>query len=89
MRLSSKAIASFCLVLIVCSVLAVALHHHSTSSESAKCSVCVAAHSASPTLDSYEQDDGYIPIATLKQETVAAKQSVIAFALLVRPPPDR
>jgi len=86
MRSISKAVAALCLVLTFWSAIAVVAHHHN-STEAAKCTVCAAAHSAFP------QPTSTLPNATVISETVfrveplARKQSFIAFALYVRPPP--
>ena len=48
MRSSVKCVALLCLLLTFWSAFAFAAHHHSKSTESAKCTVCVAAHSAAP-----------------------------------------
>jgi len=49
MRSISKKIAWLCLLLMLSSAIAVVAHHHSDANESARCTVCVAAHSAAPT----------------------------------------
>jgi len=41
-------VALFCSVLTLWSAFAFAAHHHSNRAESAKCTLCVAAHSAAP-----------------------------------------
>ena len=46
MRFVIKSIATFCLLLTIWSAVGFAAHHHSSSTESAKCTVCVAAHTA-------------------------------------------
>jgi hypothetical protein len=88
MRLMSKRIAWLCLVLTFWSALAFAMHQHANASESVKCTVCVAAHSASPKATSNLPNATFVPVSTFQPEPVSAKQRLIAFALSVRPPPQ-
>jgi hypothetical protein len=89
MRPISKRIAWLCLLLMLWSAIAFAAHHHSDGAESAKCSVCVAALSASPTAPALPSRTIFLAVSTVRTEpVVAAKQRLIAFALTVRPPPE-
>ena len=88
MRSISKCIACMCVVLTFWSAIAFATHHHSNATESATCTVCIAAHSASPTLSSTPRPATFIALVILRVEPVPAKQRLIAFALSVRPPPE-
>jgi hypothetical protein len=88
MRSISKPIAWMCLLLMFGSALAFAGHHHSSATEAASCTVCIAAHSASPKTTSTLPDATFVPVATFRPKPVSAKQRVIAFALCVRPPPS-
>ena len=83
----SKAIACVCLLLTCAMAFALVVHHHSTSSESATCTVCVAAHSAAPKAIAKPLRAMFIPVSTIRVESVCAKQQLAAFALSVRPPP--
>jgi len=87
MRSISKTIAWMCLLLTLLSAVAFVVHHHSSATEAAKCTVCVAARSASPKATSTLPDATFVPVATFRSKPVSAKQRVIAFALCVRPPP--
>jgi hypothetical protein len=88
MRTLSKRIAFLCMLLTLWSVYAFAAHHHSSSIEAAKCTVCVAAHSASPVSVSKLLNTAPVPVSRMVAAVpVAAKQRLIAFALAVRPPP--
>jgi hypothetical protein len=87
MRPFSKVVACFCLLLTFWSVFAFAAHHHSNANEAAKCTVCVAAHSAAPKLTARLPKAAFVCISTFRAEPVSAKQSIVAFALNVRPPP--
>jgi hypothetical protein len=89
MRSISKKIAWLCLLLMLSSAIAVVAHHHSDANESARCTICVAAHSAAPTLAVPPPHVTFVAVSTLKAEpVVSAKQRLITFALSVRPPPE-
>src|SRR5437867_4353336 len=47
MRSNVKRLAVFCTLLMLWSAIAVVAHHHSTKSESVRCTVCVGAHAQS------------------------------------------
>jgi hypothetical protein len=82
-----KSLAVMCLLLMFWSAIAFAAHHHSNGTESAKCTVCVAAHSAAPKATVSLLKAKFTPISTFLPERVFAAQSFVAFALSVRPPP--
>jgi hypothetical protein len=88
MRSISKKVAFFCLILTFWSALAFAAHHHSSANEAAKCTVCIAAHSASPRAESTPRPTTFVVVSTFQAEPVSAKKRFIAFALSVRPPPS-
>lgn len=87
MRSIFKYVVVLCLVLTLWSAAAVVIHHHSKGTESARCTVCVAAHSAVPKAISGLLHATFVRISTLRTQSVSAKACVIAFALTVRPPP--
>jgi hypothetical protein len=87
MRPFSKGIACFCLLLTFWTAFAFAAHHHSNANEVAKCTVCVAAHSAAPKAAARLPKAEFVHVSTFRAEPVSAKQCLIAFALSVRPPP--
>jgi hypothetical protein len=88
MRLFSKRIALLCLMLTLWSALAFVAHHHSSATEAAKCTVCLAAHSASPKSSSQSPKVTFVSVSTFRPQAVSAKQSLVVFALSVRPPPS-
>ena len=88
MRSISKLIACFCLLLAFSSSIAFAAHYHSNDADAAKCTVCVAAHSASPNTSSPSPKVTFVSLSTFRPQPVSAKQSVVVFALSVRPPPS-
>jgi len=87
MRSIFKGIAYLCLALTLLSAVSVVTHHHSSATESAQCTVCVAAHSASPKPAGVLTSATFAPIAVFRAEAVSAKQRLVGFALSVRPPP--
>jgi hypothetical protein len=88
MRSISKTIAWLCLLLTISSALAFAVHDHSSALEAAKCTVCVAAHSAAPQAVAILTPSSFVFASVSPRETVSTKQRLIAFALRVRPPPS-
>jgi hypothetical protein len=87
MRSITKRIATLCLLLTIWSALAFAAHHHSSANDSATCTVCVVAHSASPKTTTTLPGVMFVSVSVFRPEPVATKQRLIAFALCVRPPP--
>jgi hypothetical protein len=87
MRSLSKKIAVLCLLLTLCSAVATITHHHSSANDAAKCSVCVAAHSAAPQAASVLPNQIFVRVFVSQSEPVSAKQCLTTFALSVRPPP--
>jgi hypothetical protein len=82
-----KVVATMCLVLTLWSAFALAFHHHSSAVGSSHCTVCVAAHSASPEVIVADSQVAFVFLATLQADAVASKKRVETFALTVRPPP--
>jgi hypothetical protein len=64
-----------------------AAHHHANAAESAKCTVCIAAHSAAPKPTASLLKATFSAVSTLRVEPLCSKQRLVAFALSVRPPP--
>jgi hypothetical protein len=87
-RLASKKIALLCLLLAFWSAIEFAAHQHSNANESAKCTVCIAAHSASPKTTTTLPRVLFVSVSTFLPEPISAKQRLIVFALCVRPPPS-
>lgn len=86
MRPTSKKVTLLCLLLILFSAVASAVHHHSEGTE-AKCTVCMTAHSAVPRIAAAPLRVSFTSAFIVQAEPVSAKQHVVAFALSVRPPP--
>lgn len=82
-----KFAAAICLVLTLWSALAVVAHHHPKGTDSAKCTVCVVAHSASPNVGVNVTKTTFTSISAFRADPASPKQRFVAFALSVRPPP--
>lgn len=87
MRSIVKPVAVMCVLLTLWSAVAFAAHHHSNGTESAKCTVCVAAHSAAPKAATNLARATFAPVATFLADPVLATERFVSFALSVRPPP--
>jgi hypothetical protein len=74
-------------LLTIWSAIAFITHQHSSATEAAKCTVCVAAHSASPKATSNLLKATFVAVSAVQPQPVSAKQRLIVFALNVRPPP--
>jgi len=86
-RSISKRIACLCVLLTFWSALAFAAHQHSSDTETSTCTVCVAAHSASPQTATTLPRVMFVSVSTFLPEPVSAKQRLTVFLLCVRPPP--
>jgi len=62
-------------------------HNHPTATESASCSICVAAHSTSPTLSTSHVRPVFATVGVLQEEAVIAKAWLDVFELGIRGPP--
>jgi hypothetical protein len=88
MRLIAKRVALFCLLLTLWSAYAIGTHHHSSSADAVKCTVCVSANSASPVAASKLPSATFALLGVLVLEQHSPKQSYLVFALAIRPPPE-
>jgi hypothetical protein len=87
MRLWVRWSAWLCLFLMVWTAAAESTHNHPTLRDSASCSICVAAHSASPTLSSSPAAPVFAAIGLLREEEVNAKTQFDFSELGIRGPP--
>ena len=87
MRSIVKHIAVLCVLLTFWSAVAFVAHHHSSATDTLKCTVCAAAHSSSPKATSALANRTFVRVFTLQSQSVSAKQRLVGFALSVRPPP--
>src|SRR5207248_7420007 len=65
MRSNVKRLAVFCTLLMLWSAIAVVAHHHSTKSESVRCTVCVGAHSAAPRAISNRPSPSFVRVSVV------------------------
>jgi hypothetical protein len=68
-------------------VAAESTHNHPTQTESASCSICVVAHSASPTVSSSQAAPVFAAIGLLREEDVVAQARFDFSELGSRGPP--
>lgn len=88
MRPVVKRIACLCVLLTLWSAMAFASHVHLHPADAARCSICVAAHSASPAPPAAVVPIPLLTIADVPVQPVrAAMRRLAIFALSVRPPP--
>jgi hypothetical protein len=62
-------------------------HHHPTQTESASCSICVVAHSASPTVVSSQCAPVLATVGLLQEKDVVAKARLDSADAGIRGPP--
>jgi hypothetical protein len=87
MRSIVKHVALMCLLLMCWSAVAFVAHHHSKGADSAKCTVCVSAHSAVPKATAHLLKATFTVASSFRVDPVSVKQLLVVFALSVRPPP--
>jgi hypothetical protein len=88
MRSTAKRIACLCVLLTIWSAVAFAAHQHSSATESSSCTVCIAAHSASPKATTKLPQVMFVSVSLVRVEPVLAKQCPAVLVLSVRPPPS-
>jgi len=87
MRLWLRWSAWLCLSLMFWTAAAESTHNHATRTESASCSICVAAHSASPAASSGHAAPVFAAVGLLQDEDIIAKAQLDASNLGIRGPP--
>jgi hypothetical protein len=87
MRFSSRWLAWLCLSLMLWTAVAESTHTHPNKTESAVCSICVAAHSTAPTATSHQARPVFEAVGLLQEEEVIAKARLSVFDLGIRGPP--
>ena len=87
MRLVAKRVGWLCLLLTLWLAVATVVHHHAKATESAKCTVCVASHSATTPTQFIAPKAVFVFASVVRLKPLSAKQRLFAFALSVRPPP--
>jgi hypothetical protein len=87
MRVWLKWSAWLCLSLMLWTVAAESTHIHPTQTEAAACSICVVAHSASPSVSSTHVRPAFSTVGVIQEEEVLAKAWLDVFELGIRGPP--
>ncbi|MGA2745256.1 MAG: hypothetical protein ABSE44_11255 [Candidatus Sulfotelmatobacter sp.] len=87
MRVWVRWSAWLCLSLMLWAAAAESTHNHPTQTESASCSICMAAHSASPTVSSSQAAPLFAAIGLLQEKDVIAKARFDFSELGIRGPP--
>jgi hypothetical protein len=79
--------AWLCLSLMLWTAAAESTHNHPSQTDAASCSICVAAHSTSPTVSSTHVRPVFTTVGVLREEAVIAKARLDGFELGSRGPP--
>jgi len=79
--------AWLCLSLMLWTAAAESTHNHPSQTEAASCSICVAAHSTSPTVSSTHIRPVFSTVGVLREEAVVAQARLDVFELGSRGPP--
>ena len=87
MRLWVRWSAWFCVSLMLWAAAAESTHYHPTGTDSASCSICVVAHSSSPTQSSTHVRPLFSTVGVLQEEEVIARAWFDGFELGIRGPP--
>jgi hypothetical protein len=86
-RFRSRWLAWLCLSLMLWTVGAESTHNHPSQAESAACSICAVAHSASPVASSNQARPIFAAVGLLQEEEVIAKPWIGILDLGIRGPP--
>jgi hypothetical protein len=87
MRVWAKWSAWLCLSLMLWTATAESTHNHPLRTGSVSCSICVVAHSASPTLSSSQSAPVFAAVGLLRDEAVIARAQFDFSELGSRGPP--
>jgi hypothetical protein len=79
--------AWLCLSLMLWTAAAESTHNHPSQTEAATCSICVAAHSTTPTVSSTHVRPVFTTVGVLREEAVLAKARFDVFDIGIRGPP--
>ena len=88
MRVASKWIACFCLLLTLWAAAAEPIHHHSSDAAPGSCSLCIVAHSTAPTAISNFSDPILIPVGIMEADPVSDPTYLSAHDIGIRGPPS-
>ncbi len=87
MRFAFRWLAWLCLTLMLWAAVAESTHNHPNKAESAPCSICAVAHSASPTVSSHQARPVFAAVGLLQEEEIIAKARLSVLDLGIRGPP--
>ncbi len=87
MRFSTRWLAWLCLSLMLWTAAAESTHNHPSQTESASCSICALAHSASPVIAANNARPIFTTVGTLQEKEVIAKARISVLDLGIRGPP--
>ena len=87
MRFTGRWLTWLCLSLMLWTAVAESTHNHPNQTESASCSICVAAHSTTPTVSCNHARPVFEAIGLLQEEDVLAKAQFNVCKLGIRGPP--
>jgi hypothetical protein len=87
MRSASRWLVWFCLSLTLWTAAVESSHHHPNKTESAACSICVVAHSTTPTASSNHTKPFFIALDLLQEQEIIAEARVHYSDLGIRGPP--
>jgi hypothetical protein len=79
--------AWFCLSLLLWTAAAESTHQHPNQTEAASCSICVAAHTASPALSATHRTPFFTTVGLFHEKDVAAQARLEFSELGIRGPP--
>jgi hypothetical protein len=88
MRLWVRWSAWLCLSLMLWTAAAESTHNHPNQTEANSCSICVVAHTASPTVSSASDRPVFATVGVLQEEAALAKTSFDVARLGIRGPPS-
>jgi hypothetical protein len=87
MRFWARWSAWLCLSLMLWTAAAESTHKHPSQTESASCSICLAAHTASPTVSAVQGAPVFAAIGLLHEEDTVLKARFNFFERGIRGPP--
>jgi hypothetical protein len=87
MKFRTRWLAWLCLSLMLWTMVAESTHNHPSQTESASCSICAVAHSASPVASSNQARPIFAAVGLLHEEKIIAKAQLGVFELGIRGPP--
>jgi hypothetical protein len=87
MRFASRWFTWICLALMLWAAVAESTHNHPNKTESASCSICVVAHSTTPTASLNHVQPVFAAIGLTQEEEVVAHARLSVIDLGIRGPP--